>query len=122
MLLQDYLEAKEEFDRLPQQLKSNIRKHGHVHQYHTIIIDCSPMLFVDAAGVDVLLKVGGWEEALAPAQAFPLYCTIDCFPSLTSTHCVRCTDRPWLLVTQTCVNTDQGSSIDHNTRCSSGQD
>ena len=55
---QDYLEAKEEFDRLPQQWKSNIRKHGHVHQYHTIVIDCSPMLFVDAAGVEVLLKVG----------------------------------------------------------------
>ena len=62
---QDYLEAKEEFDRLPQQWKSNIRKHGHVHQYHTIVIDCSPMLFVDAAGVEVLLKVSGTRSSCA---------------------------------------------------------
>ena len=74
--VQDYLEAKEEFDRLPQQWKSNIRRHGHVHQYHTIVIDCAPMLFVDAAGVEVLLKVGG--------KKFTLHCSTHAL--LTHSH------------------------------------
>ena len=37
--------------------KSNIATHGHVLKYHTIIIDCSPVLFVDATGVEMLYQV-----------------------------------------------------------------
>jgi high affinity sulfate transporter 1 len=54
---QGYLAAKRQFSEMPSEWKSNIATHGHVLKYHTIIIDCSPVPFVDASGVEMLYQV-----------------------------------------------------------------
>ena len=45
------------FKQLSSESKSNIKSHGSIYKYHTVIIDCTPITFVDGGGVEAILQV-----------------------------------------------------------------